>query len=254
MSEEFIREYQAYWPIISERQTLSEGFIREFQHSVYWSSISKNQILSEDFIREFQRKVYWTEISKYQKLSELFILEFQDKVDWKEISKYQDLSEEFIKEFKDYLNWHLISNCQRLSEEFIIEFKDKVDWIDIFRSQNLSEEFIERFKSHNRVSKTDFCTNRQRFISEFSTQFKNSLSRSDLLFIRRNQNLPKRLLIMHQYDLNWRDISNSLKLSEGCIIEFKNRVDWVEILKYQRLSRAFIRKFRAAAPTNSSVE
>ena len=47
---------------------------------VNWKSVSQYQTLSEDFIREFQDKVDWEWISSKQKLSESFIREFIDKV------------------------------------------------------------------------------------------------------------------------------------------------------------------------------
>ena len=52
---------------------------------VDWFIISQNQTLSENFIREFKDKVDWYWISVYQKLSENFIREFKDRVYWKEI-------------------------------------------------------------------------------------------------------------------------------------------------------------------------
>ena len=100
-----IRKIQVIsWKRLSERQTLSEDFIREFQDRVDWWGISYGQKLSEHFIREFQDKVSWKRISYRQKLSEDFIREFQDEFDWCYISWDQKLSEGFISEFQDRLN------------------------------------------------------------------------------------------------------------------------------------------------------
>jgi hypothetical protein len=46
------------WNNISDKYTLSENFIREFQDKVNWTKISTNQTLSENFIREFKNKVH----------------------------------------------------------------------------------------------------------------------------------------------------------------------------------------------------
>ena len=148
LSESFIREYQdkVDWDCISVNQKLSENFIREFQDRVNWIGISTNQKLSESFIREFQGKVYWGRISIKQKLSESFIREYQDKVDWGRISEYQRLSENFIREFKNEVDWYRISINQKLSEDFIREFKDYVNWFRISAYQKLSEDFIREFK------------------------------------------------------------------------------------------------------------
>ena len=45
------------WNNISDKYTLSENFIREFQDKVSWYFISKNQKLSENFIKEFKHKL-----------------------------------------------------------------------------------------------------------------------------------------------------------------------------------------------------
>jgi hypothetical protein len=148
LSEDFIREFQdkVDWYWISVHQILSEDFIREVQDKVNWACISYNQKLSEDFIREFQDKVDWSWISCNQILSEDFIREFQDKVDWGWISKYQKLSEDFIREFQDKVYWEWISQHQVLSEDFIREFQNKVNWDEISKYQKLSDEFFEEFQ------------------------------------------------------------------------------------------------------------
>jgi hypothetical protein len=147
LSEEFIREFKDYveWYLISKSQILSEDFIREFKDRVYWSYISYYQTLSEEFIREFKDCVEWYWISQSQTLSEDFIREFKDCVEWDKISRFQTLSESFIKEFKDCVKWYLISRYQTLSEEFIREFQDYVGWHWISYCQTLSEDFIKEF-------------------------------------------------------------------------------------------------------------
>ena len=42
------------WNNISDKYTLSENFIREFQDKVDWNFISKYQTLSENFKEEFK--------------------------------------------------------------------------------------------------------------------------------------------------------------------------------------------------------
>src|SRR5690606_37928977 len=84
-----------------------------------WILISEFQTLSEDFIREFKDDVNWYYISGYQTLSEDFIREFKNDVDWSWVSSSQKLSEDFIREFKDDVDWYFISECQVLSEDFI---------------------------------------------------------------------------------------------------------------------------------------
>ena len=45
-----------------------------------YDDISQYQTLSEDFIREFKDKVDWIKISEHKKISGSFIREFQNKV------------------------------------------------------------------------------------------------------------------------------------------------------------------------------
>ena len=138
------------WYLISERQKLSEDFIREFHDKVHWGNISEYQKLSEDFIRKNQDKVSWYYISSHQKLSEDFIREFQDKVNWTYISKYQKLSEDFIREFKDEVRWDLISKYQKLSNKFRKEFNlkefnlkiPKTCWL--YKMPNSKEKYIRK--------------------------------------------------------------------------------------------------------------
>ncbi len=132
MKEKIANDEEIKWKNISEFESLSEDFIREFQDKVEWNWISNKQKLSEDFIREFQDKVDWTHISIRQTLSENFIREFQGKVDWYYISCYQKFSEDFIRELQDEVNWGCISVFQKLSEDVRNEFKleiPKTNWL-----------------------------------------------------------------------------------------------------------------------------
>jgi hypothetical protein len=110
--------------LISEKQKLSESFIRDFQDKLDLLKIASHQDLSEDFIREFKDKFNWKIICCHQKLSENFIREHQDYVNWNQISYHQDLSEDFILEFKDKLNMQSILNKQKVSVEFLTKKLD----------------------------------------------------------------------------------------------------------------------------------
>ena len=74
-----IKDGTISWHHISEYQTLSEDFIREYADNVTWEYISAYQILSESFLREFADKVYWSWITVDQSLSEAFVIEMQLK-------------------------------------------------------------------------------------------------------------------------------------------------------------------------------
>jgi len=72
------------WDEIS-KITLSETFIRTYQHKLNWTMISCFQNLSENFIREFEHKLNWFLISTHQNLSENFLSEFSERVYWNTI-------------------------------------------------------------------------------------------------------------------------------------------------------------------------
>ena len=71
--------------------------IKTSRNDLNWLKISQKEGLSEDFIREFKNKVYWYEISWHQILSNSFRNEFKDKVDWDWIFWKQKLSDDFIR-------------------------------------------------------------------------------------------------------------------------------------------------------------
>ncbi len=105
VAKEYVKLVEIDWYCISKYYSLSEDFIREFQHKVDWKWISEKQTLSEDFIREFQHKLDWQYISEKQTLSEDFIREFENRVKWNRVSRNQALSGDFIREFQHKVNW-----------------------------------------------------------------------------------------------------------------------------------------------------
>src|SRR5574344_1915408 len=103
-------------------------FVEQFKDKLNWYTISSNKnALTEKFIRHFKNYVYWDLISKSQTLSEKFIEQFKDKVDWSSISYYQiyRLSENFIRKYQHQVDWHGIFLSQKISPKFREEFKNK---------------------------------------------------------------------------------------------------------------------------------
>ena len=62
--------------MISQNQTLSEKFIREFQNDLDWYWISKKQNLSDNFIVEFEEKMNWVGYFLSQKPSYIFLKKY----------------------------------------------------------------------------------------------------------------------------------------------------------------------------------
>ena len=130
------------WIEISEKENLTEEFIREFSEYLYWYSISICQKLSENFIREFKDKVYWYSVFKNQKLSREFIYEFMSKIDWFAISRSKNITDELLIEFQDKISWELHFIYREASFNIIKKFILKTDFyeLDNFKTSHLTDE------------------------------------------------------------------------------------------------------------------
>lgn len=280
LSENFICEFQnkVNWKVISSRQKLSEKFINEFKDRVDWYYISEDQILSEDFIRKFQNKIKWHSISSKQKLSEKFINEFEDKVTWSYIAEDQILSEDFIEKYtrKGLLSWSYVVKYQNLSEEFIEEFIENIDITSVLYYQNVSIEFVERHKhkinwrdlsyqkNYNKelferyakyldwlyISK--YWTLSEEFIEEFQDKIEwyyiGKYYEYSVSFIRKHSDRLKTAilktdnleLIRELKDCISFDSINYLNFPEDLLIEFKDKVNWLELIKNRKLSERLL--------------
>ena len=58
------------------------------------------------------------------------------------------------------------------------------------------------------------------------------------------QKLSEEFIIEFKYKVNWSNISKFQKLSVEFIKEFKNKVNWEYISVYQKLSESFIKEFK----------
>jgi len=134
LSEDFFRKNYDRLPLILLDSLFTISFLKEHAHkfnNYQWQWVSEKQILSEDFIREFKDKVYWTLICENQTLSEDFINEFEDKVDWSLISIYQrpfnkKFSIEFLKKNINKIDWGCYSVFHTLTTEEKKEFKKEL--------------------------------------------------------------------------------------------------------------------------------
>ncbi len=155
LSVEFLREFEdEYEYTRKQRYDPETGVYDDGHYTPYtddeevdidvdcWYYISQYQTLSEDFIRDFQDKVAWSCITRYQQLSGSFLIKYKDKMSnwqfWDNISEYQTLSEDFIRNNKNEIKWGNISRCQKLSRKFIREFKDKIDFDYIRMNKKIS--------------------------------------------------------------------------------------------------------------------
>lgn len=132
-----------WYSISSNTEDVSLDFIHEFSKLLDWDKVSERNDLTEDFIRLYHYKINFDLIS-YDNLSIYFIREYRDILDWDKLSKRNNLSEEFYTEFQNYIDWKIISQ-KHLSEEFIRKFQNKVDWDYISKRTDLSNKFLLEF-------------------------------------------------------------------------------------------------------------
>lgn len=259
LSEDFIRKYQdkVNWEDISYHQKLSEDFIIEFKDKVCWKNICKSQDLSDEFIKEYRFNLtdllimshqklsenilryfndskiarggihIWYEASIWQKLPEDILRERKSEISWTHISLHQNLSEQFIRDFSNVIDWEMLSRNDKtkLSEQFLIEFKDRLNYKDIFHTQNLSESFIR-----NNINDIGWGAllsqpgaDQESIIREFANI------------------IPD---IEGNCVCEWHNICKNIKLSEGFIRDFKDKVCWYYISDYQKLTEEFITEFQ----------
>lgn len=132
------------WEWVSEKERLSECFIRKYFDFLDVVRICIFQDLSESFIHDFRDRLVWRLICKHQKMSEVFMNEHLDYLTdlyMKEVCKYQELSECFIRKNIKHIDWKMIAEYQDLEEAFIEEFQKSLDMKTVSEFQYLSEEF-----------------------------------------------------------------------------------------------------------------
>ena len=229
---------------ISGSSALSEDYMRKYRNNLNWVIISKEQRLSEDFIREHKDKVHWKNITRYQCLSEEFIFEFEDKVDWIYIARNICsgkiiFSEKLVKKINsivpNLIDWNKISN-EKLSEDFVREFQDKVSWRNIFLTGEFTDEFIDEFS--DKVPWSYISQKRSPSIKLYS-KYRSRVNWASIY----NHVLSEDFMRHFQTEIHWDKISQKQKIPEDLIIEFSDKLmDWLNILRYQKLSENFLRQ------------
>lgn len=263
LSEYFMREFKdkISWYNISIYQILSENFIEEFHDKVVWSKAIEFQKFTESFIEKHISKFDITSILTFQDISSAFIERNKPLINWKNESysfnKIKDDKKkiEILRKYGEYLEWNQISKNWNLSAQLIIPFADKVDWKVITQRLSLSEDFIREF--HDKLNLKEISRN-NKLSEEFIEEFNESVDwdyvgvrdEYSLPFIRKHKEKLKRAkfttnditLIRELKDsisfeeINYKDFSDEL------LYEFRDKVNWENIIKYKKLSESLINK------------
>lgn len=168
----------------------------------------------------------WRRKSQETDMSEKEIRDHFYDVNWKAISNRQNLTEEFIREFDEELNWRAISNSQELSKDFIREHADKLNWCGLLQHFKFDVEFLDEMSKHFNApviwenimeyQKLDY-----HFIDKYADQLLNNVTSAMNLYGKQ-------------------------RLSEDFMRLWKNKVNWVMIIKTQKLSEQFLEEMFAS--------
>lgn len=281
LSEKFIEKWKDKidWAIVSYEQKLSEAFIDRYKYYVDWTNISIYQQLSEDFIRKHLKYVNWSEIHYQKSIDESFIREFIDEIylggasyrnrifskDFvreyfnthredafiTEMFSNDNIGEDIIKQFLHLINVQEIVNRRNCSEQFLRDYEEFIGWQNIIQLQSISEEYMMQL-----YDKIQTEEQRKRFwvflpifqclSPQFILKYRKNLKMSDV-FSRQelSEDFIKKYNKKYRLSVKlWKTISINQKLSEGFMHDFRNKLDWIEISKYQVLSEKFIQEHK----------
>lgn len=231
LSEDFMRQYKDFlnWTELSLRQEMSEEFIYEMKDKVDWRHILNRSLLSETWLRNHADEINWKSLSSSnQTLSNEFLREFQDKIEWDRFSYYRrGFDNKFVEEFAQKLEWCGMARKAKMSERCIrqhmFEMRNSYSfWSDISEYQTLSEQFMEDFANHINWR---LCSIHQKMSESFIEKWKNKV---DWRFVTTNNVLSEEFIDKHV-----KDFSNDF-----------GYVFWSRMLKQQKLSRKFMRKYK----------
>lgn len=167
-------------------------------------SLSENE-------EDIQELINWRDILTNYQLSEESLKKYWNYIYQyhKYICRYQNLSEEFIDLYGIFINWPSLSRNQYLTEDMMKKYCDKLDWVEILTFQNLSEEFLTNF-----VIPRGFDV--------------------DWTLICNHQNLSEKFIKEHTKLVDWYEISVTQSLSKEFIIEFARKLNFGNIIMYQK--------------------
>jgi hypothetical protein len=167
-------------------------------------SLSENE-------EDIQELINWREILTNYQLSEESLKKYWNYIYQyhRYICRYQKLTEDFIDLYGIFINWPSLSRNQYLTEDMMKKYCDELDWVEILTFQNLSEEFL-----------TDFVIPRGFDV--------------DWTLMCNHQQLSENFIKNNAKFVDWYDISISQTLSKEFMIEFANKLNFANLIMYQK--------------------
>jgi hypothetical protein len=148
---------------------------------------------------------------------------YQELISYYQISRYQFLTEEYMRDYDRWLDWELISKYQKMSLTFMEEYSDQLNWTLVCQNNIIPIDFLDR------IIPISYLGRKQAYVSW------ETISEKELTL--------EQIRHYHKY-LNWDSISKLQDLTEEIITEFRERVNWDMLYRYNHtnLSYEFIKK------------
>jgi hypothetical protein len=237
LSEEFLTKKDFYfnWKFISYYQTkLKEEFLEIYNSILNFDMLSERQELSEEFIKKYKNKLNGKLVSmkSSNNISESFIELNKDFFDGKMISKYKkNLSEDFILRNKQWLNIDYLLLYQELSENIIEKLiLSPLQWKILSGSQkNLSEEFVTKY--FNKLDKFLLAKYQKNLSEEFFMNNIDKFSVNDILFYQENLSENFFNFLIEKNLMNWTALSMRKDLTETFINTNSDKIN-MDLLNY----------------------
>jgi hypothetical protein len=201
-------------------ETLIEWYSSNMSHTTgnrNWDTISSSSHITEDLLRILSYHINFDEITI--PLTEEFVDEFNDKIKWTTLKLVKPASYEFIEKYKNKIAWFRITRIHHIDDKLVYLFSDFIEWDYLMRNGYLDNDTIIKYADKFNAK-------------ELSIYAK--LSESDIT-----------LFLSKRYDLDFRAISITQRLSEPFIEKWFSCLDRELISFFQPLSDNFIEKHKS---------
>lgn len=232
LSRELFKDQNLY----RTTRTVSDEFLKMWEHCLDWEMITRTTHMSEEFMESFAEYINWDIVSTFENLSDAFVQKHSGYLDWDTISERDNLSIGFIRMFKEVLNWGLLSAySNNFDIEHATEFAEFLDWDFLSERVNLSFEFIWEMRDY---LDWEQITENYEFDIETARQFQHYLNWVE---ISTKPTLTVAFLREFAVYLHWDIISRHYSFNEDIAREFMHVIDW-EHTSYRKLSENIIRE------------
>ena len=204
--------------------------------------LCEKQILNNEYIDLYNDKINWNLICKYQKLDIDLIKKYKHLINWNVISEFQEISYGLITSFDNELNWTIILNTKKYMDKCLIEkYHTEINWNDIHYFNNVPEKILILYKDIIDWNKFNYeiklCNETINIIYDKLNIYK---------ILQYNEiNVNTFIVLKHyvdennNFDIDWEYfyMKNNFILDDKKIYFFHTFVNWISILKKQKLSQ-----------------